>query len=347
MALTASQFGQAVQVEVIPSIGDGVLINPDVSPGAVQLRCSVQVTKAISSPATPSSCSVDVWNLATKSRDRAAGATRRIIDFGSEVDALDGRVVFGTDFGDGTAEVVTRSNGFGFLRVSAFYQGAGSTVALFKGSCTSVETQDRRPDQITRITGADGLVQSSAAVTNRQWRDPTTMAVVLEYVVRDVMKTSLAGSTPGDFEAGLPASVRGFKLPAGYDATALYATDILDEFARVTDSEWWWDDGYLYWLDRGDVLPDPPLRLSPTPATGSYRMIRTPQATEPVAGAPAIVAPLLLLPEARLGRAVIIEAGRYKGEWSCRSVTHAVDNRSGRVATTMAKLARRGVLSFL
>ena len=99
MPLNAQQFGRAVQVTIIPPFGDGVIVNPDVAPGAVQLRCSVRVVKGIGAPA---SCEATVWNLGQQSRDRAAGVTRRVVDFSDEVGIIDGRIVFGDQFGDGS-----------------------------------------------------------------------------------------------------------------------------------------------------------------------------------------------------------------------------------------------------
>lgn len=339
MALNASQFGQAVQVTVIPPFGKGATINPDVAPGAVQLRCAVSVSKGIGAPSV---ATVDVWNLAQQTRDRIAGVTRRVVDFSSEVATLDGRVVFGDQFGDGKAETVTRANGFGFIRVGAFYQGAGTTVSLFEGSTTTVAPDPRRPGIVTRITASDGVFQDAAAVTNRQWRDKVSGATVLEYVIREVMGTTLSGSQPGDFGAGLPTELRNFQLVAGYDATALYATDILDEFARVSLTEWWWDDGVIFWKARGRGLDRAPLILDTKPATGSYQILGTPQPAEDNQ----VRVPLLLLPECRPGVPVRIQSGAFSGDYYTRAVEHAIDNRGGSAAKTFATLARTGVLPF-
>jgi hypothetical protein len=340
VTLTASQFGRAVQVEIIPPVGDGVLINPDVAPGATQLRVAVTVSKGIGAPA---SCVVDIHNMSRASRDRAAGVTRRVVDFSDEVGTLDGRLVFGDQFGDGRAEVVTRSNGFGYIRVSAFYQGAGTTVALFRGTTQRViPPQTGSPTKVTRIIAGDGVVQDAAAVTNRQWRQKVSAAFVLEYVIREVMGTTLAGAEVGNFAAGLPPAVRDLQLVAGYDATALYATDILSEFARVTRTQWWWDDGEIYWIPADQGLDRPPIILDTKPASGSYQLLGTPQPAEDNQ----VRVPLLLLPELRPGSPVQIRSGSFAGDYYCRAVEHAVDNRGSAVAKTFGVLARTGVLPF-
>jgi hypothetical protein len=340
MALAASQFGTAIQVEIVPPEGDGVVINPRLD--APQLRCAVAVKKGIG---IPSVCTADVWSLAAKSRNRAAGITRRVIDFSSEFDFLDGRLVTGSDFGDGTAERVSRANGFGYLRVSAWYTGAGGPVTIFEGTSTRVDPDPRPPDQLTRITGGDGVIAQASAVTNRQWINATSASVVLEYVIRDVMRSDLSGAEPGDFGAGLPPTLAAWSMPGGYDATMLYASDVLDAFARVdprNPTEWWWDDGTIYWANKGEPLPDPPLLLDTQPSSGSWRILRTPQAAEDNT----VSVPLLLLPGLRVRRACTIASGEFAGDYVARSVEHRADNRGSGGATTIARLERRGVLPF-
>jgi hypothetical protein len=337
--LTAQQFGRAVQVTIIPPIGEGVVINPDTSPGAPQLRVSVRVSKGIGSPA---SCEVQVWNMSQADRDRAAGITRRIIDFSDQVGSIAGRVVFGDQFGDGKAEQVTTANGYGFIRVKAFYQGAGAPVTIFEGTTTRVLTPPARPDIITQITAGDGVIQDAAAITDRQWRSSVSTPTVLEYVIREVMGTELDGAEPGNFGAGLPPALREQVLPAGYDATQLFATDILDEFARVTNTEWWWDDGVVFWKAAGVGLDRPPLLLNTTPEKSTFQILDTPQQGEDNQ----IRLPLLLLPQLRPGWPVRIVGGDFRGDYYARAVEHVADNRGQSAAKTFATLARTDVLPF-
>lgn len=341
MALTASQFGRAVQVEIVPPSGPGVLINPDTAPGATQLRVAVEVTKGIGTAAT---CVVDVTNLSKASRDRAAGVTRRVVDFSDEVGTLDGRLVFGDQFGNGKTEIVSRANGFGYIRVSAFYQGAGTTVALFEGTTKRVGPVRGKPTRVTRIEASDGVVQDAAAVANRQWRETTDAATVLEYVIRDVMGTNLVGSRPGNFAAGLPLKLQQTELVGGYDSTRLFATDILTEFAseRVSNTVWWWDNGQIYWLEKGQGLNLPELLLDTKPASGSYQILDKPTLGEDNK----LDVPLLLLPECVPGRICRILSGEFRGRYIASTVTHRCDNRGQSVSRTTVRLDRLGVLPF-
>jgi hypothetical protein len=335
---TPRQFGRVVQVEIVPPEGEGVMINPEPAWGRVQQRVRVSVTKGIGSPAA---ASVDIYNASKNTRDRAAGVTRRVVDFSGEIGSLDGRLVFGEDLDGGKAEVVSRANGFGFLRVSAFYLGSGAAVPIFVGTSKRVEQVGAKPTPITRITGTDGVIQDASAITNRQWRTTTDGPTVLEYVIREVMGTRLVGSEPGNFAAGLPLALAELELVGGYDATALFATDILDEFARVTRTKWWWDNGEVYWLDQGGSLPLPPLVLDSRPRSDAWQIVDKPTPGEDNK----VDVPTLLLPAMIPGRLATIASGEFAGDYVASTVTHDVDNRGG-LARTTARLDRVGVLPF-
>ena len=343
MPIRGAQFGRRISVEIVPPEGPGVLINGDAS--APQLDVSVRVSKAMGG--TPATCTVDVTNLTQRTRERAAGITRRIIDFSDLVGTIDGRLVFGEELDGGQAERVTRANGFGYLRVAAYYRGTSSTPhTIFEGTCKSVTpVPNTQPSPVTRITGGDGVIQDAAAICDKQWTEATSAATVLEYVIRDVMGTTLAGSQPGNFAAGLPAPIAALKLPAGYNATAIYATDILDTFVKQlsakTPTDWWWDDGDVYWLERGKALPGKPILLDVTPSPGAFRLVDLPQAAEDGE----VVATALMLPQMRPGRHARVVSGDFAGDYIVRAADHALTNGRGSALTT-GRLARLGALPF-
>ena len=328
----SAQFGTVAQVEVIPPFGNGVIVNPDLTGLAQQLRVDYTVTKGVGQPGV---CQVRAYNLKEESRNRWAGITRRIIDFSDEFAFLDGRLVTGADLG-GVSEVST-ANGFGALRLSVRYSGTATTANLFEGTATRVQSQHRRHTWITDIEGGDGVMQSSSAIADKFWRSTVSMPEVIDYLVKRVMATTLATT--------LPPALAGYKFQGGWDATNYYATDLLDQIVELpgVNSQWWWDDGAVYITEKNTPLPTAPIVVSPQGGNGTYRMLSKPRAVE----GGDVEVELLNTPQLRVGSPVTVLATKLGGTYFCRSFVHRGSNRGTRVCKTIPRLGSIGVVGFL
>lgn len=332
MLAASPQFGTVAQVTIVPPFGPGVIINPDLTGVARQLRVDWQVSKGIGG-STPASCVIRVFNLGPIGRNRSAGITKRVIDFSNEFAFLDGRLIEGADLGG--VSTVSTVNGFGTLKLRATYQGSSSAATLFEGTSTTVISTHRLNTWVTTITGGDGVLQTSSAIADRFWSSTTPAVEVLDYLVREVMVAELA--TP------YPVALSAYSFVGGYDATNFYASDILDQLTKLTRTEWWWDDGAVYFADLGAPLPRPPIILSPSAVPGTTRLLSKPRALE--GGLVEVRA--LLLPELRPKSPVTIAAAELGGSYFASSVVNQGSNRKASVSTTTATLTPLGGVPFL
>lgn len=331
MLAASPQFGTTAQVTIVPPFGPGVIINPDLTPGVVQLRVDFRVTKGIGG-STPATCDVRIFNLGPLSRNRAAGIVKRVIDFSDEFAFLDGRLIVGADLG-GTSTVST-VNGFGSLKLSARYQGSTSTAAIFDGTATQTTSKHRLDTWTTTVNGGDGVLQSTSAIADKFWSSSVSATEVLDYLVRTVMVAELA--TP------YPPTLAGYTFIGGYDATNFYASDILDQLTKLTKTAWWWDDGAVYFTTLGVPLPTPPIVLSPSGAPGTTRLLSKPMRVE----GNLVQVRSLLLPEMRPMSPVTVLAAELGGQYFASAIEHAGSNRRG-ISTTTATLTPLGVVPFL
>jgi len=320
-----------VQVTIQPPFGPGLIINPDLTPGVVQGRVDWQVSKGIGG-STPSTCSIRAYNLKPSSRARAGGIVKRVIDFTDEFSFLDGRLITGADLG-GTSTVST-VNGFGSVKLMARYQGSATTALLFEGTSDSVTSVHQTHTWVTTITGSDGVLQSSSAIADKFWGYTVTAPEVLDYLVRRVMASELATPYPPELAA--------WSFVGGFDATNYYASDLLDQITAVTKTEWWIDDGAVYFSSLGLPLPVPPILLSTSGAPGTTRMIGRPR---PIEGG-LLEVPCLLLPELRPKSPVTILSAEHGGAYWASAVLHTGSNRAG-TSRTIATLTPLGVVGFL
>ncbi len=325
------QFGTTAQVKIVPPFGPGIIINPDLTPGVRQGRIDWEVSKGVGG-STPNTCTVRAYNLSRTSRDRAGGIIRRVVDFSDEFAFLDGRLIEGSDLG-GTSTVST-ANGFGSLTLRARYQGSSSTAALFEGTATAVKSEHRTHTWVTTITGSDGVLQSTAAISDKVWTSTVPAVEVLDYLVRRVMVATLA--TP------YPPSLAGYQFVGGYDGSNFYASDILDQLTALTRTEWWWDDGAIYFAERGLPTAAPPIVVSSSGAPGTVRLLHKPLPTEDGK----LIVQCLLTPSLRPRSSVTVQAEALGGSYVAAEVKHSGSNRGG-VSRTVATLRPLGAVPFL
>jgi hypothetical protein len=323
------QFGTTAQVTIVPPFGPGITINPDLTPGVSQGRVDWSVTKGVGQSNT---CSIRGYNLGKTSRDRAGGIIKRVIDFSDEFAFLDGRLVEGVDLG-GTSTVST-ANGFGSLTLKARYQGSSTTASLFEGTAVQVRSKHRRDTWVTTLTGDDGVMQSTSAIADKVWTSTVPSVEVLDYLVRQVMVASLA--TP------YPPQLAAYAFVGGYDASNYFATDILDQLTALTKTQWWWDDGEVFFSALGQPMLTPPIVLSSSGAPGTTKILDKPQPTEDGK----VIVPSLLLPEMRPMSPVTVIAEALGGSYFASTVQHNGSTRGG-VSRTVATLTPIGVVPFL
>lgn len=330
----SQQFGVVAQVEIIPPFEDGIRINPDVTPGVVQGRIDWHVRKAIGG-SQPASASARMYNLSQSSRDLLGGQTRRIVDFADEFAFLDGRLVTGQDLGGQTS--VMAGVGFGILRLSAKYSGSSTTARLFDGTLSYASSSLANGHTwVTDAQGTDGVIQNSAAIADKFWAGDVAATEVMDYLIRRVMVAELA--TP------VPDEIARYTFRGGFDATNIYATDILDALTELTRTRWWWDDGAVYLTSAGQPLPGPTIRVSTRPGPGSRLLVSKPQRTADNQ----VVLPLLLAPDVRPGSRLEVDSGELRGEYVAASVEHRGQNRgAGSAAKTWATCDPLGVVGFL
>jgi len=330
----AAQFGVVAQVEVVPPFSDGVVINPDLSPGVIQGRVNWSVLKGVGG-SQPAQAVAVVYNRSPSTRSKLAGEVKRLVNFSDEFDFLDGRLVEGTDLG-GTSSV-SAGAGFGTLRISARYSGSSSTATLFEGTAISARSRlVGGTTWVTTITGGDGIIQDSSAIADRAWVGDVSSSEVLDYLIKRVLVAQLA--TP------IPPELARYKFVGGYDATNIYATDILDQLTELTRTEWWWDDGAIYLGSRGAPLPGPPIVVSSVAEPGTRRLIDRPERTEDNQ----VILPMLLAPDVRQRSLLRVRSGDLGGDYTVASVEHRGQNRgSTSVSRTTATCAPLGVVGFL
>jgi len=330
----SQQFGVVAQVEIVPPFTDGITVNPDVTPGVVQGRIDWRVRKGIGG-SQPAEATVVMYNLAKSSRTTIAGETRRIIDFADEFDFLDGRLVTGADLGGQTS--VSAGTGFGTLRISARYSGSSTTAKLFDG--TLAFARSRRVSGHTWVTvgqGSDGVIQATSAIANKFWASDVAATEVLDYLIRRVMVAELA--------TAIPPELARYTFRGGYDATNIYATDILDALTGLTRTQWWWDDGAVYLTSRGQPLAEPAIEVSASLEPNARLLIDKPERTEDNQ----VVCPMLLSPDVRPNRLLRIRSGELGGDYFVTSVEHVGQNRgSTAVCRTIATCTPLGVVGFL
>ncbi|MGB2800426.1 MAG: hypothetical protein WBC82_11370 [Dehalococcoidia bacterium] len=330
----SQQFGVVAQVEIVPPFADGIRVNPDVTPGVPQTRVDWRIRKGIGG-SQPAEATVVMYNLAQSSRSTAAGELRRIIDFSDEFAFLDGRLVTGADLG-GEASV-SAGTGFGRLKVSARYSGSSATARLFDGTLSFARS--RRVGGNTWVTtaqGSDGIIQDTSAIADKFWGSDVSAPEVLDYLVRRVMVAELATE--------IPQALAKYTFAGGYDATNIYATDILDQLTKLTRTQWWWDDGAVYITDVGKPLPGPPIIVSSKSEPGARLLIDKPERTEDNQ----VVCPMLLSPDVRPNTLIRIRSNDLGGDHVVNSVEHRGQNRGSRsVCRTIATCTPLGVVGFL
>jgi hypothetical protein len=331
----APQFGVLAQVEIVPPFTDGVEVNPDLTPGVPQTRVDWSVRKGVGG-SQPATATVLMFNLAKTSRSRMAGDAKRIVDFSDEFDFLDGRLVEGQDLGGSVT--VNAGTGFGTLRVSARYSGSSSTATIFEG--TLPFARSRRVQGHTWVTtaqGSDGVIQSSSAIADRAWVGNVSATEVLDYLIGRVMVAERA--TP------LPPELERYTFVGGYDATNYYATDILDQLTELTRTEWWWNDGAVYFSSLGQPLPGPAIVVSSRrDEQGARLLIDKPERTEDNN----VICPMLLSPDIVPKKRLTIRSAELGGDYLVTSVEHRGQNRgSSSVSRTVATCSPVGVVGFL
>lgn len=330
----SQQFGVVAQVEIVPPFQDGILVNPDVTPGVIQGRIDWRIRKGIGG-SQPAEATVVMYNLARSSRATIAGQTRRIVDFTDEFAFLDGRLVTGADLGGETS--VSAGTGFGTLRVSARYSGSSATARIFDG--TLAFGRSRRVAGHTWVTtaqGSDGVIQDSAAIANKFWSSDVAATEVLDYLIRRVMVAELATEIPDE--------IARYTFAGGYDATNIYATDILDALTSLTRTQWWWDDGAVYLTPLGEALPDPPIEVSSRLEPNARVLVDKPERTEDNQ----VRLPMLLSPDVRPNKRIVVRSGELGGEYRVTSVEHVGQTRGSRaVSRTLAICSPVGVVGFL
>lgn len=329
----AEQFGTTAQLTVVPPFGPGVIVNPDLTPGVTQLRVDWFVSQGVGG-ASPAQARVDVYNAAQTTRDALAGINRRVIDFTDEFDFLDGRLVTGEDLGGQTS--VSTGSGFGVLRLAARYRGSPTSAQLFDGTLNFADSRRLRGTTwVTSTIGMDGVIQNTSAIADKFWGSDVSFVEVIDYLVRRVMVAELATPVlPGILASGFFAG--------GYDATNIFATDILDALTERTSTEWWWFNGAVYFGARGQPIPGDPLILSPRGDPGTRRIIDKPQRAK----GNQIRVPVLLSPDIGPKTRIAVQSSKINGEYFVSQVEHRGSNRRG-VSRTIATLTPIGVVDFL
>jgi hypothetical protein len=330
----APQFGVVAQVEIVPPFTDGVLVNPDITPGVVQTRVDWSIRKGVGG-SQPAEATVLMFNLGKSSRSKVAGETKRIVDFSDEFEFLDGRLVEGQDLGGSVT--VNAGTGFGTLRISARYSGSSSTAQLFEGTLSFGRSRHvGGTTWVTTAQGSDGVIQESSAIADRAWVGNVSTAEVIDYLLGRVMLAEQATPLPPELEA--------YTFVGGYDATNFYATDILDQLTELTRTEWWWDDGAVYFSSRGKPLPGPAIIVSAGGEAGTRLLIDKPERIEDNK----VIAPMLLSPDVRPNSRIEIRSAELGGEYFVSTLEHRGQNRGSRsVSRTVATCTPIGVVGFL
>jgi hypothetical protein len=351
------QFDRQISLTVVPPFGPGIRVNPPTSfvlaggaPLIPQLRITFEVRKTITPE--PSTAQIEVFNLGTISRDRVSGVIRRVIDFSQEFAFIDGRLITGSSLvPGGTAEKVSRVAGIAYVKLEAGYNGARSQ--LWSGNGDRVTSRRERVDWVTAISGGDGKLGITQGVSNRSFGAGTPAVVVADYL-RTVMGLG-TGTVLKPGNPLLPASLQTYVLGRPFVSTGRARDELTALLTLISAAEqenlgqvfpraleWFVDDGDLFILGPGAVLPLPPVRVSPLPDPTALRLLSTPRRTEN----DGLEIYTLLAPSLRPGRAVQLLSLEAAGAYRVEEVSHRGDNRGGEFTST-ARLRNLAPLPFL
>lgn len=338
MVANVRQFHRGASLTVIPPTGVGIFVNPlilPVAPGIPnppQIRIQFSIEKTLST--TPPKATIRVYNMSKLSRDRAAAAVKRTVDFSRAwLLTPDDRLVSGASLG-GSSELVTLASGDSYVKLEAGYGGSLSTI--FEGNTTRVLSEQRGTDWVTTIEAEDGGLSNKNAVATATFDPGQTALDIVKHVVRTM------GYLGGSIPALPPPKLALFPLTYGWTIVDR-ARDVLDEILKPLDLEWWVDDGELWIVDSGtkdpltgeeiippSTLPGAPVRVSSIPDPTAIQLLETPKRTE----SDGIMIRCLLSPTIRVGRSVMIVSLELAGLYRCEVVEHQGDNRGGAFETT-------------
>lgn len=281
-------------------------------PAPVQTAVTFSVTKTLSPE--PNGAAIKLWNLTTSTRDRIAGIVRRLVDWRSPspVVKVDGVLRPGGN------EVTSTLAGMCAVRLEAGY--SGGLGVLFSGTVVRPRTSRSGADTVTELQCTDGGFQVGTGVANRVFAPKTPALAVVEYLAQ-VMGLELAATQ------GL-TTIGGFTLQGGLNCTGDPQAAIRD-ILGVLGLGWWIEDGQVWVLNDGELLPGDPVVVSTQAIPGAVRLRETPE----VLDQGGLRIRCTLAPQVRLGHGVLVAGGDQRGIYRVETVSHGGFNRGGTFET--------------
>jgi len=281
-------------------------------PARVQSAVGFSVQKTLTPQ--PNGATIRLWNLTPSTRDRISGVVRRVVDWlpDAAVVNIDGQLRPGGN------EVTSQLAGMCGVRLEVGY--SGGLGQAFSGTVTRVRTVRQGADRVTELACTDGGFQVGVATANRVFLPKTPALTVVEYLA-ETLGLELAQTT------GL-AAFAGFTLQGGLNCSGDPLAAITDILA-VLDLGWWIEDGQLWILADGELLPGQAIVVSTQPLPNAVRLWSEPE----VLDQGALRIRCTLAPQIRLGHAVAVTNSDLRGTYRVESVQHGGFNRGGAYET--------------
>lgn len=193
-----------------------------------------------------------------------------------------------------------------FIELSAGYKGM--TRVIFTGNATATN-EYQAPDWITSLKVTDGGVKMRKAYFSKSYKAGTK----IQSIINDLANSF--GFAIGYIKPDITTDV----LRSGFAASGL-SRDILNDYARTYNFQWWINNGAISLIDADAKLPETQIVVSPE--TGLLG--------RPVKKDDGIEFKTLLLPQIIPGSTVRIRGSSvFEGQTKVERVQYKGDNRSG------------------
>lgn len=277
--------------------------------GGAQLHIRATVTKTLDP--TPNRTAIDVYNLSPLNRASIAGASRRVVDWvpggvRTPLVSIDGRLR------PSDPVVVDTTSGVAHALLEAGYSARLGVVA--SGMMSPVRNRKVGPDWITSMQSGEAELGLSQGTANKTFTAGTPASAILTYLAGTCGLT--VAPTVG-FNAFSPFLMLGPRTMRGRSRDG-----IEDIVSSIPGMRWWAERGVLWILGDTEVIPGPPVVVSPEASPGTFRTIGAPERLDDGN----VRVKTLFNVGAMVGHSLIVVSSEVAGNYRIEQLTHRLDN---------------------
>jgi hypothetical protein len=284
---TLNDDGTITLSEVTVQAGGG--ISGDVALSTTEHDIKFEITKSIKSE--PNKCKLTIYNLSEEQR----AAIEELVPVAPTGNIEDKK----------KARVAARKQALRGVPVKIEAGYGGDNSLLWIGDLRTAKSEYNAPDWVTELESGDGEKVWQNARVNVSFGPSTPLDDVFTALVRELKIGE------GNL-AKIKKAMRIDKkiIPQGTVLSGPVAT-ILTDWCRSADLEWSIQDGAIQFLDRGKALAERAIYVS-----SDSGMIKSP--TVDVDGI--LTVEMLMVPDIRPGRLIVVESRRIKGNFKCETI---------------------------